>query len=438
MGRDYTLYAIIKGLVIYLLPFALLGWLLGLFWPVMALALALKLAWHYYFQFRLSRWLWDSRTMLPPKAMGVWTDIYDGIYRTLRRNQFRRRALTNLLKRFRQASEALPDAAIIMREDGTLTWSNKLAQIYFGLQWPGDSGIRITNLIRHPRFVDYFNVGDFAESITLSSPAHNSMELDIRIMPYADNQYLLVAQDVTQLRKLERMRKDFVANVSHELKTPLTVMQGYLEMLDDPERMPVKQLHKAIGDMQSQTERMQNMVSQLLELSRIESSSPDSFAHEVNVSRIIETVLREVTLLNEEKQHHIELDLDADLSVYGSEEKLRTVIMNLINNAIKYTPAGGKLQISWKRKRLGAEFAVKDNGPGIAAKHQQRLTERFYRVDKDRNSATGGTGLGLSIVKHALDYHRSQLQLYSIEGQGSRFSFLLPSELVVSAEPGNE
>lgn len=435
MGRDYSLYRVVRGLVWYLLPFVIIGWLLGMLWQLVAAALAIKLAWHYYFMQRLGHWLWQSRTLLPPKAAGVWTDVYDGIYRTLRRNQFRRRALTTLIKRFRQAAEAMPDAAVVLQQDGTLTWANKLAQIYFGLQWPNDSGIRITNLIRHPRFVKYFNGRDFSDAVTLRSPAQAAMEIEVRVMPYADNQYLMIARDVTQLRKLERMRKDFVANVSHELKTPLTVMQGYLEMLDEPELMPARQTKKAVADMQAQALRMQNMVNQLLELSRIESSSPDSFTQRVSVAALVNTVMDEVELLRQASQHQVELHVDADLQVYGSEEKLRTVIMNLVTNAIKYTQEQGHIEVHWKRLRRGAEFSVVDNGPGIPVEHQARLTERFYRVDKDRSSATGGTGLGLSIVKHALEYHRSELKLDSAPGTGSRFSFVLPPELIVDPAP---
>lgn len=432
MGRHSNIPAVLRGLFFYLLPFLFIGWWLGAIWQALALALAIKLVWHYYYIDRLTNWLWDSRALLPPTGRGVWTDIFDGIYRTLRRNQVRQRSLSTLIKRFRQASEAMPDAAVVLKEDGTVTWVNKLAVLYFGLQWPGDNGLRITNLIRHPRFVKYFNSGDFSRAINLHSPVHNSMELEVRIMPYADGQFLMIARDVTQLSKLERMRKDFVANVSHELKTPLTVMQGYLEMLDEPDMMPAKQLHKAIRDMSAQTSRMQNMVQQLLELSRMESSGPEIFSEQIRPAAIIRSCLHDVQLLNDEKGHHIELALDDELLMLGNEEKMRAVFINLLTNAIKYTPAGGTITLSWRRRYRQGEFVIEDNGPGIEEQHQSRLTERFYRVESDRNSATGGTGLGLSIVKHALEHHRSRLQLESTPGQGSRFSFVIPAELVVN------
>lgn len=435
MGRDYTFRIIFRGLIFYLLPFALLGWYFGVVWQAMSLALGLKLVWHYYYIDRLTRWLWGSRAILPPSGRGVWTDIFDGIYTTLRRNQVRRRSLTTLIRRFRQASEAMPDAAVVLNEDGTVTWANKLAQLYLGLQWPADSGIRVTNLIRHPHFVKFFKDRDFSQAITMHSPVHNSRDLEVRIMPYADNQYLLIARDVTQLNKLERMRKDFVANVSHELKTPLTVMQGYLEMLEQPETVPGKYLNKAIYDMQSQTVRMQKMVNQLLELSRIESSAPETFTDVVKVANLIHSCVHDVEILNDSKQHQITLDIDDSLQVYGSDEKLRAAVMNLVTNAIKYTPGPGKIHLTWQRTHKSAEFKVCDNGPGIDPIHQSRLTERFYRVDADRNSSTGGTGLGLSIVKHALESHRTRLEIESKPDQGSCFSFSIPPELVVLSDP---
>lgn len=435
MGKHYTLRNIVQGLLLYLLPFVLLGWYVGALWQVLCAALLLKLCWHYYFLHRLNQWLWNSRTLLPPPGRGVWTDVYDGIYRTLRRNQSRQRSLSTLIKRFRQASEAMPDAAVVLDEDGTVTWANKLAQLYLGLQWPGDSGIRITNLIRHPTFVKFFKAREFSRAITLHSPAHPAMEIELRIMPYADNQLLLIARDITQLVKLERMRKDFVANVSHELKTPLTVMQGYLEMLNEPDMLPAKQVHKAMHDMSVQTARMQNMVTQLLELSRIEASAPESFTEEVNMPALIRSCIHDVALLNEERSHQLEHSIDDSLVIYGNADKLRAVITNLLTNAIKYTPEQGHIRVSWLRRHKSAEFKVCDNGPGIDPIHQHRLTERFYRIDADRNSATGGTGLGLSIVKHALEAHRSRLQLDSEPEKGSCFSFVLPAELVKPTQP---
>ncbi|WP_404397291.1 phosphate regulon sensor histidine kinase PhoR [Idiomarina loihiensis] len=431
MDRNYSNWQSLTSLALFLLPFLFIGWLFDLFWPVMALALLGLVCWHYYYQQKLIKWLWQSRTLMPPSAPGSWSYIYDGIYRSQRRSQKRRKSLARLLRRFREAAEALPDAAIVFRADGALLWSNKLAQFYFGLRWPDDAGQRLSNLIRHPEFYAFLNAGNFEEELTIPSPIRESLDIEIRIMPYSEDQFLLVARDVTQVKRLENLRREFVANVSHELKTPLTVLQGYLEMMDEPQQTPPAMLKKAVENMNAQSTRMANLVDQLLTLSRMETPSNDVFDHEVDMPALLEQLESEAKRLNEAKQHKIEFDV-VPVRVYGKENLLRSAMQNLITNAINYTPDGGEIKVTWKTVAGGVEFSVKDNGKGIAAEHLPRLTERFYRVEDDRNSASGGTGLGLSIVKHAIEHHNSQLDINSSLEKGSRFSFRIPSGLLVS------
>lgn len=426
MERHYTFLKMLTRLLCWLAPFALVGWLVGLFWPALFVGTLLLLLWHLYFQHRLSVWLWRSRAMHPPQAPGSWSDIYDGIYRTLRRAQFRRRQLALLLKRFREAAEAIPDAGMVIQHDGSLVWANRLAQQYFALRWPTDRGIRITELIRDPQFVKYFQQADFRDYFNLRLP-DQQRELELRVMPYTDEQWLVIARDMTQVKRLERIRKDFVANVSHELKTPLTVIQGYLELLHDIQHVPEAQQKKALQDMQSQADRMEHLVAQLLQLSRFEMADPDQAQERVNMVAVIQRVVSQTRALQEEKDIEVELDLDPKLAVMGITDKLELVVYNLLTNAIKYSPAHSKVSISWQRRGAQAICWVLDEGPGIASHHIPRLTERFYRVDKGRSSATGGTGLGLSIVKHALEAHHANLRIESTPGRGSSFSFGLPA-----------
>src|SRR5690554_196705 len=354
MDRRYSVLFILKGLLWFIIPVGFVGWLFGYFWPTLALALIALVTWHYYYQYKLVDWLWHRRTMLPPSAPGSWSYIYDGIYRTQRRSQQRRRALARLLRRFREASEAIPDAAIVFRKDGSLIWCNKLAQFYFGLKWPADTGIRLSNLIRYPEFISYLQQGDFSDDIHLPSPVREDIELEIRVMPYSDDQFLLMARDVTQLKQLEQMRKDFVANVSHELKTPLTVLQGYLEMLDEPADLPPAMLKKAVADMQGQSERMRNLVDQLLSLSRMDVHRSDIFDRIVDIPKLLVAVEEDAQRLNQEKQHRITFNV-APIKVHGIEDELRSVISNLVANAIHYTPAKGIIDVSWKMVGSDAE-----------------------------------------------------------------------------------
>ncbi|CUS48345.1 MAG: two component signal transduction system phosphate regulon histidine kinase PhoR [Idiomarinaceae bacterium HL-53] len=433
MERDYNFLRLLTRLLIAVVAIGLLGGIFGFAFEFIALFLFGMVVWNQFYQQRLSRWLWHSRTMHPPQALGTWSDIYDGIYRTLRRSQFRRRNLALILQRFREAAESIPDALMVLEEGGNLVWSNRLAQLYFGLKWPTDKGIRITNFIRHPRFVKYFRRADFKEPITLTSPLGDQRTIEIRIMPYAGRQWLVIARDVSRISKLERMRKDFVANVSHELKTPLTVMQGYLELMEDPELMPPKQLKKAVHDISLQTGRMQLMVEQLLTLSRMESQTQEA-ADIIRMDKLIPRVLADMKIMAEAKSLELRSELEKGIIVQGSEEKLTAAIQNLVVNAIKYSQEGAHIEVTWKRTAAGAAFAVQDNGPGIAAEHIPRLTERFYRVQSDRNSKSGGTGLGLSIVKHSLEHHRSRLEVRSTLGKGSLFSFEIPQTLLMQAE----
>lgn len=431
MDRYFTPVKIIRRLLISLLMVALAGWLFGYTYELLTAYLVGVVLWNSFYQLKLSRWLWKSRTTQPPQAPGAWSDIYDGIYRTLRRSQARRRNLALILQRFREAAETIPDAGLVIESDGTLVWSNKLAQLYFGLQWPTDKGIRITNLIRHPRFIKYFAEKDFREAITLEAAAGGKRDIELRIMPYAHEQLLVIARDVTRIRMLERMRKDFVANVSHELKTPLTVMQGYLELMAEPNALPPARMTKAIADMTTQTQRMQLMVEQLLTLSRMEADYQETFTEQVAVGPMLHGLIGEINLMLNEQQVQLQVQIDNDLVVLGNADKLRAAVHNLLVNAVKYAGKGAVIHLTWRREAEQAMFSVQDNGPGIGEEHLSRLTERFYRVAADRNIHTGGTGLGLSIVKHSLESHRSQLQVESTVGAGSCFSFRLPRDLTI-------
>lgn len=396
------------------------------------------LLWHYHHLFLMDKWLWRDRKLSPPVSEGIWGHLFEGIYYLQRRDRRKRRELRNVVRRFRDGAEALPDAVVVLRDDWTIIWSNKLAQILVGLHWPADEGQRLDNLIRHPDFLQYLKAGRFEQAIELPSPVNDQLTLEFTIMAYGIEQYLLIVRDITQLKQLEQIRKDFVANVSHELRTPLTVLQGYLEVMDDehlPDPAMWKKTHNVMLD---QTRRMDALVQQLLTLSRIEASARVHFDDVVDVPAMLAQIEQETHTLNREKQHHLRFDIDPELKVTGITEELRSVFSNLVINAIKYTQNSGDIQISWQRQHLKAVFAVRDNGPGIAAHHVKRLTERFYRVDEARTRNSGGTGLGLAIVKHVLSRHNSRLMIFSEPGKGSSFSFSLPPELVLAEQAKNQ
>lgn len=392
--------------------------------------LAVLLISNYIHLYKLTKWLWQSRAMSPPSAPGIWHHIYEGIYYLQRRNRAKRKNLGELVKRFREGSEALPDAVVVIDKEANIMWCNRNARIELGLRWPDDKGRRIDNLIRHPSFVEFLHQGDYQFPIEVPAPTNPNKMFEYRIMEYGEDQLLLIIRDVSRVSHLEEMRKDFVANVSHELKTPLTVINGYLEVLETTSTDAPPIVGKALSEMGSQTKRMQVLIEDLLILSRIESSSDRIFENVIDMQSMFNQIQLEAQALNKEKQHEIIFKIDKDLKVYGVETELRSACSNLIFNAVHYTPVKGKLTIIWKRRSNGAFFAVQDNGDGIEDKHLRRLTERFYRIDKARSRKTGGSGLGLSIVKHVLHHHNAVLDINSTVGKGSEFSFLLPQELI--------
>lgn len=417
---------LVMELVLCCLPALILGALFGyLPWFLLAAVTGL-LVWHFWNLLQLSWWLWVDRSMTPPPGHGSWEPLLYGLHQMQMRNKKRRRELGSLIKRFRSGAESLPDAVVLTTAEGMIFWCNGLAQQLLGLRWPDDNGQNILNLLRYPEFTQYLKRQEFLKPLNLV--LNNGRHLEIRVMPYSEQQLLMVARDVTQMHQLEGARRNFFANVSHELRTPLTVLQGYLEMMQE-QALEGATREKALHTMREQTSRMEGLVRQLLTLSKIEASPVQMLNETIDVPMMLRVVEREAQTLSQQKQT-IEFHIDSSLKVLGSEDQLRSAISNLVYNAVNHTPPATHIVVSWKRVPHGAEFSVEDNGPGIAAEHIPRLTERFYRVDKARSRQTGGSGLGLAIVKHAVNHHDSRLNISSTPGQGTRFSFILPERLI--------
>ncbi|NVJ66587.1 MAG: phosphate regulon sensor histidine kinase PhoR [Gammaproteobacteria bacterium] len=399
-------------------------------WLLLA-ATALQLVWHLHNQVRLSSWLWDEKRLTPPSGSGNWESLFNGLYRLQQRQRRKRKELTNLIRRFRNGAESLPDAVVVFRAEGNIVWCNRLAQHLLGFHWPEDSGQPISNLIRTPDFIKYLNKKDFSEPLEMRSPLNVERMLELRIVPYTEGEHLMVVRDVSQLKQLEGMRRNFFANVSHELRTPMTVLQGYLEMTEDPDMIVGPMWTKAHGVMTEQLNRMNSLVNQLLTLSKIEAAPMHELEDVVNVPAMLEVLEKEAISLSGDDQHKLKFAVDTSLRVLGDDDQLRSAISNLVYNAVKYTPPGANIHVRWYQTAQGACLEVEDSGDGIEPQHLHRLTERFYRVDKARSRDTGGSGLGLAIVKHALSHHDSHLEIQSEVGVGSKFSFVLPSRLVV-------
>ena len=397
----------------------LAGLLLGHPWPALAVAALGMVAWHLW---RLRRVLarMDSHRRQPATSGdGAWNELE----RQLRLHQDDARAgkrrLVTMLRAYRAVATALPDAVVVIeRNSQRVQWFNEAATRLLGLRYPVDLDEPLGDRLRPLRIAHWLSAGRNAEPLLdVASPASPDIRLTLRLIPYSDDLWLVVARDVTKMMRLEHMRRDFVANVSHELRTPLTVVHGYLEMLD-PEEHP--DWAPMLGEMRLQSQRMTRLVEDLLTLSRLEAQ--EGVENEpVAMGPMLATLRREAEALSQGR-HQVVVEDTAGIDLLGSTRELHSAFSNLVSNAVRYTPAGGTITIRLAREGHGAVLAVSDSGYGIPASHLPRLTERFYRVSTSRSRESGGTGLGLAIVKHVLNLHHARLEITSEVGRGSTFS----------------
>lgn len=413
---------LIRHLLLLVTASLLAGLVSGHYGWCLAIGLGLYLAWTLKQLLRLHDWLRHHKPdEPPPDGYGLWGDVFDSIYHLQKRDQRVRGRLQAVIDRVQESTAALRDAVIMLDSEGNLEWWNRAAETLLGLKTPQDSGQPVTNLVRHPRFKEYFEHANYAEPLEIPSPVNDRLRIQMLITRYGNNEHLMLVRDVTRIHQLEQMRKDFVANVSHELRTPLTVICGYLEtLLDNVEEVNPRWV-RALQQMQQQGGRMQTLLNDLLLLAKLEATDYPSDNQPVDVPTLLQSIKNDAQALSGSKNQQITLDLESDYSLKGSEAELRSAFSNLIFNAVKYTPAEGKVRIRWWADGRGAHLSVQDSGIGIDSKHIPRLTERFYRVDSSRASNTGGTGLGLAIVKHVLLRHRATLEINSVPGKGSVF-----------------
>ena len=416
----------ISTVLLLLAAVAVVGGLTGLFLPLLFL-LMLAIIMRQVVQIsRFENWISRGGSKKCPKTTGIWEEIYYHVYRIKKNEKRRKKKLSSMIDQFRQSTEALPDAAIVLGGHDEIDWANKAARAVFGLQ-QADIGQRLPNLIRYPEFIHYLKSGNYKESVIVPSPVDNRITLEVRIVPYGAGLRLLLAQDVTQLKKMERMRKDFVANVSHELRTPLTVLKGYLETLQDLDDGHSPLLTGSFQQMQGQTERMQHLVDDLLLLTRLETQQKKS--HCVDVPALLSQICKESDAIGSAARR-IELTLETAVNIVGEEQELRSAFTNLLGNALKYSPDDSVVKVRWYQDSKSVVLAVEYQGEGIAKADIPRVTERFYRSEIKRIKKVNGTGLGLAIVKHVLMRHDARLHIASALGKGSCFSCHFPIERI--------
>jgi two-component system phosphate regulon sensor histidine kinase PhoR len=407
----------------------------------MLLVLVPYVAWHIYNLYLVERWLRSGNISDVPDSWGVWRAIFDRIYRLQQAERLRQRELGRIVRRFRKSSSALPDGVVVLDDAFRIDWFNDAAKILLSLKKKKDTGQRISNLVRDPRFVDYLTEGDYSRPVEIGVPDQPGAVLSLQIVPYDSDQYLLTVRNVSRLHKLEQLRRDFVANASHELRTPLTVMRGYVDALDDEVETLPPHWQKAWQAVAKQTNHMQRLVRDLMVTLRLEDKLLSGRDQIIDMQRLCDDATQELKALAG-PDIELVLKVDARLMLRGDVTEIQSIVGNLVGNAINYMPQDyesgqGVVKLKWQANNKGAVLVVSDNGAGIAKKHLAHITERFYRVDNRPGRIQQGTGLGLTIVTQALRRHGGKLSVKSKVGQGTVFKCQFPKARVLTATDNN-
>jgi two-component system phosphate regulon sensor histidine kinase PhoR len=364
---------------------------------------------------------------------GFWEEVFFRLQRLIRNLKQRIRSIEQQHDHFIEAFQASPNGIVMLDESDQIEWCNSIAERFFGLVFKRDVMQRINFLIRRPEFVQYLQKRIFEEPLLLERMGPNgNLSLMLQAFPFGQKRHLLLVQDVTDLQKADAMRRDFVANVSHEMRTPITVLMGFLETVQTLD-LQKDQQDQYFDLMMSQAQRMKSLVEDLLTLANLESNTLPASVSVVKIETLMAMLKNDAEALSQGK-HAIDFELSSPMNLLGEEREIHSAFSNLVSNAIRYTPDLGSIKVTWSVNSQGqGEFLVKDSGPGIASEHLPRLTERFYRVDRSRSRDTGGTGLGLAIVKHIASRHQAQLIIESTPGNGSAFMLRFPKERIATS-----
>jgi two-component system phosphate regulon sensor histidine kinase PhoR len=392
--------------------------------------LSVPLIYSYINLARLKKFIRTDSVENIPLPSGYWEEVYFGLQRLIKGLKQRIRSIEQQHDHFIEAFQASPNGIVMLDDGDHIEWCNSIAERFFGLNFKRDVLQRINFLIRRPEFIQYLIKRSFDEPLLMERMGPNgSLSLMLQAFPFGHNRHLLLIQNVTDLQKADAMRRDFVANVSHEMRTPITVLMGFLETVQSLD-LEKSQQDQYFEMMMSQAQRMKSLVEDLLTLANLESNALPASGNEVKIKTLMALLKNDAEALSQGR-HAFSFEAKSSSNLLGDEREILSAFSNLVANAIRYTPDIGSINVAWNINQDGqGEFSVSDTGPGIASEHLSRLTERFYRVDRSRSRDTGGTGLGLAIVKHIASRHQAQLLIESTPGKGSTFTIRFPKERI--------
>ena len=399
----------------------------------LASTLVLFLAFHIYWVYRLNQWLNNPMINNLPNGYGLWRKLFTKLYKTQTKQKKTKQELYGVLDQFKSAAEAMLDGVIGVDQNNEILWSNKTAQTMLNIKPKNDYGRPITYIFRNSAFKDYIENSEYDDTLKITNQL-NMQPLEIKVAYLRSKQKLIICRDITKETENQNMRKEFVSNFSHELKTPLTVILGFIETLDGMYPKDTSE-SKIITMMDKQAYRMKGLIDDLLLLSNVESNQHINRSKKIMVSDLFKLIKKDISLLDE-NNHTIDYSINSQLNLYGEKREIESAFKNIITNAIRYTEKDGHINIRWKFINGLGIFEVSDSGIGIPKSDINRISERFYRVNPDRSRETGGTGLGLAIVKNVMIQHQGELKITSELGSGSTFKLIFPAERLIH-KPNN-
>jgi len=389
-------------------------WWLGITFTIVALIQSVYLM-------RLYHWASLPRNRALPAGLGPWRPLITRLARFARQETDARNELSAELERIHAAVDRLPDGLVVLDRYDQVMWTNDAAE-----QLHGIFGTRrpIHHFIRQPGFAEFVQANQPDSTMRVHLPDFPGHTYELRLHRAHGDQKLLITHDITGQAKLDAMRSDFVSNVSHELQTPVMAIAGFASELLTRELDETARRDR-LGRILEQSQTMQRLVEDLITLSSLENAGESLDDEPVDMPARLQALLEEARALSRGR-HTLELHLEGPRRVLAAPVELETAVRNLLSNAIRYTPAGGRIMIDWRVQDSEGRITVRDSGIGIPTEHIPRITERFYRVDRDRSRASGGTGLGLAIAKHIMQRHQGRLEFETEAGEGSAFTLCLP------------